>query len=216
MLGDRDLRNTIEKFFNKLYEDLSIKIDKADDNKIHALEAARCTRLSYYERKEPLPPDSSARISILLQNGMKKALNQVRSEYKIDNLTLAVDADVIIADEFVVRFEIVPSLPEIPHPQHMLYLNACLFAFNKKDGFIIYMTTEGKTVEFDITRNNRMFEEIVRRARVLSTLLKEGKVPIVEPSNVCLACKYYERCYSREKVKESDGLVLEELFGKRR
>ena len=215
MLGDRNLRDTIDKFFNKLYEDLSLEIDRTNDNKIHAFEAARCTRLSYYERKEPLPPDNASKISILVQNGMRQTLNHARREYKIDTLTLEADADVIIADEFVVRFEIVPALPDIPHPQHMLYLNACLFAFNKKDGFIIYITPEGKTVEFDITKNNHMFEEIVRRARVLSTLLKDGKVPIVEPSNMCLICRYYERCYSRQKDKESDGLILEELFGKR-
>jgi hypothetical protein len=43
--------------------------------------------------------------------------------------------------------------------------------------------------------------------------LKDGKVPIVEPSDLCQRCKYYSRCYSREKVKES-GDILEELFGK--
>jgi CRISPR-associated exonuclease Cas4 len=59
-----------------------------------------------------------------------------------------------------------------------------------------------------------MFEEIVRRARVLSTLLKENKVPIVEPSDLCTSCKYYSRCYAREKVKESSGDLLADLFGK--
>jgi CRISPR-associated exonuclease Cas4 len=59
-----------------------------------------------------------------------------------------------------------------------------------------------------------MFEEIVRRARVLSTLLKENKVPIVEPSELCMSCKYYERCYAREKRKESgDTDLIAELFG---
>jgi CRISPR-associated exonuclease Cas4 len=75
------------------------------------------------------------------------------------------------------------------------------------------MTADGKTVEFSTSKSNRMFEEIVRRARVLSTLLKDGKVPIVEPSDLCQRCKYYSRCYSREKVKES-GDILGELFGK--
>jgi hypothetical protein len=43
--------------------------------------------------------------------------------------------------------------------------------------------------------------------------LKDGKVPIVEPSDLCLRCKYYSRCYSREKVKESSDM-LQDLFGK--
>ena len=69
-------------------------------------------------------------------------------------------------------------------------------------------------MQFSITKNNRMFEEIIRRARVLSTLLKDGKVPIVEPSDLCLSCKYYSRCYAREKIKEETADFIADLFGK--
>jgi CRISPR-associated exonuclease Cas4 len=150
----------------------------------------------------------------MLSNGMRKAMSNARGEYKMDGLTLEVNADMIIAGDYVVRFEVVPTLPEVPHPRHLLYINACLFAFNKDEGFLIYINAEGKTVEFSITKNNRMFEEIVRRARVLSTLLKENKVPIVEPCDLCLSCKYYERCYAREKDKERGGAdLIADLFG---
>jgi CRISPR-associated exonuclease Cas4 len=214
MMGDRNLRGMIEKAFDRLSEDLNIKIDRNNPDRIHALEAALCTRLSYYERKDRLPPDStSSRISILLSHGIRKALANIHGEYKIDSLTLEVDADMLIGNEFVVRFEIVPELPAIPHPRHLLYLNACLFALGKDDGFLIYMTADARTVEYSVTKNNRMFEEVVRRARVLSTLLKDGKVPIVEPSDLCQRCKYYSRCYSREKTPESKDF-LEEIFGK--
>lgn len=214
MLGDRNLRDIIEKTFDRLYNDLDIKVDKANPDHIHAMEASTCTRLAYYERRDPLPVDNANKMSILLTHGMRKALNNVKGEYKVDSLALQVDADMVIADEFVVRFEVVPELPEIPHPRHMLYLNACVFALGKQDGMLVYMTGDGKTAEFSITRNNKMFEEIVRRARVLSTLLKENKVPIVEPSDLCLNCKYYSRCYAREKVKEGSGDLLADLFGK--
>ncbi|HEU4604674.1 MAG TPA: Dna2/Cas4 domain-containing protein [Nitrososphaera sp.] len=213
MLGGRDLRETIEKSLDKLHDDLSVKIDKKNPDRIHAVEASGCTRFAYYERKDPLPTDSLSRISILLGSAMRHSLSNVRGEYKAEGLSLEADADMIMADEFVVRFEVVPTLPEVPHPRHLLYLNACLFAFNKKDGLLIYMTAEGKTVEFSITKNNRMFEEIVRRARVLSTLLKDNKVPIVEPSELCQNCRYYERCYARKQVKdEGSGFILEEIF----
>jgi CRISPR-associated exonuclease Cas4 len=214
MLGDRNLRDIIEKTFDRLYNDLDIKIDKGNPDHIHAMEASLCTRLAYYERRDPLPVDNAKKISILLTHGMRKALSNARGEYKVDSLTLQVDADMIMADEFVARFEVVPELPEIPHPRHMLYLNACLFALGKPEGLLIYMTGDGKTAEFSLTRNNKMFEEIVRRARVLSTLLKENKVPILEPSDLCLSCKYYSRCYSREKAKEGSGDLLADLFGK--
>lgn len=213
MLGGRDLRATIEKSLDRLNEDLSIKIDKKNPDRIHAVEASGCTRFAYYERKDPLPTRSLSKISILLGNAMRHSLSNVRGEYKTEGLSLEANADMIMADEFVVRFEVVPTLPDMPHPRHLLYLNACLFAFNKNDGILIYMTAEGKTVEFSLTKNNRMFEEIVRRARVLSTLLKDSKVPIVEPSELCLNCKYYERCYARKQEKdESSGFILEEIF----
>lgn len=217
MLGGRDLRATIEKSLDKLHEDLSVKIDKNDPDRIHAIEASGCTRFAYYERKDPLPTDSLSRISILLGSAMRHSLSNVRGEYKAEGLSLEANADMIMADEFVVEFEVVPTLPEVPHPRHLLYLNACLFALNKKDGLLIYMTAEGKTVEFSVTKSNKMFEEIVRRARVLSTLLKDSKVPIVEPSELCVNCKYYERCYAGKQVKdESSGFILEEIFKKKK
>lgn len=213
MLGGRNPHELIENAIDDIYKNVSIKIDKTNSDRIHAIEASGCTRFAYYERKDPLPSDNAAKISSLLGNGMRHSLSNMHGEYKIDTLALEVNVDMIMANEFIVRFEIVSTLPEVPHPQHMLYLNACLFAFNKDEGFLIYMTEEGKMVEFSMTKNNRMFEEIVRRARVLSTLLKENRVPIVEPSNICTTCKYFERCYARKKVKnEGSGFILEEIF----
>jgi CRISPR-associated exonuclease Cas4 len=213
MLGGKNLREMIEDAIDDRYKNLSVKIDKTNPDRIHAIEASGCTRFAYYERKDSLPSDNATKVSSLLGNGMRHSLSNARGEYKVDTLALEVNADMIIANEYIVRFEIVSTLPEVPHPQHMLYLNACLFAFNKYEGFLIYMTAEGKTIEFSVTKNNRMFEELVRRAKVLSTLLKENRVPIVEPSNLCISCKYFERCYARKKIKEeSSGFILEEIF----
>ena len=213
MLGGKNLREMIENAIDDKYKNLSVKIDKTNPDRIHAIEASGCTRFAYYERKDSLSSDNATKVSSLLGNGMRHSLSNARGEYKIDTLALEVNVDMIMANEFIVRFEIVSTLPEVPHPRHMLYLNACLFAFNKDEGFLIYMTAEGKTVEFSVTKNNRMFEEIVRRAKVLSTLLKENRVPIVEPSDLCISCKYFERCYATKKVKdESSGFILEEIF----
>jgi CRISPR-associated exonuclease Cas4 len=213
MLGGKNLREMIEDAIDDRYKNLSVKIDKTNPDRIHAIEASGCTRFAYYERKDSLPSDNATKVSTLLGNGMRHSLSNARGEYKVDTLALEVNADMIIANEYIVRFEIVSTLPEVPHPQHMLYLNACLFAFNKYEGFLIYMTAEGKTIEFSVTKNNRMFEELVRRAKVLSTLLKENRVPIVEPSDLCISCKYFERCYARKKIKEeSSGFILEEIF----
>ncbi len=211
MLGDRDIKRMIEKTFEEADGDIYTNLNKSDPSIIHALEASRCTRLSYYERKDPLPSDNATKISILLKNGIRRSFNNVNGEYKVDNLTLGATADVISNDEFILRFEVVANLPEIPHPRDLLYLNACLFAFNKTEGILIYIAGKGETVQFSITKNNRMFEEIIRRARILSMLLKENKVPIVEPCDLCLQCKYYERCYSRQK--KPSNFSLESLLG---
>jgi CRISPR-associated exonuclease Cas4 len=211
MLGDRDVRKEIQKAVDKIYDDTRQKINREDPDRINAIEASRCTRLSYYERKDSLPSDNTTRMSFLLMEGLRRLLNNVRGEYKANNLILEVAADMIINDEFIVRFEVVVNLPDIPHPRDLLYLNACLFAFDKSEGILIYISVEGKSLEFSVTKNNKMFEEILRRARVLSTLLKESKVPIVEPCDFCLNCKYYERCYSRETKNSS--FSLESLLG---
>jgi CRISPR-associated exonuclease Cas4 len=211
MLGDRDVRKEIQKALDKIYEDTHQKINREDPDRINAIEASRCTRLSYYERKDSLPSDNTTRMSFLLMEGLRRLLNNVRGEYKANNLILEVAADMIINNELIVRFEVVVNLPDIPHPRDLLYLNACLFAFDKSEGILIYINVEGKTLEFSVTKNNKMFEEILRRARVLSTLLKESKVPIVEPCDFCLNCKYYERCYSRETKNSS--FSLESLLG---
>jgi len=213
MLGARNLHEMVEDTIDDIYKSLSVKIDKTNYDRIHATEASGCTRFAYYERKDSLPSDNSVKISSMLENSMRHSMSNIRGEYKIETLALEVSADIIMGNEFILRFEVVRALPEVPYPQHMLYLNACLFAFNKNEGFLVYMTEDGKMVEFSVTKNNRMFEEIVRRARVLSTLLKEDRVPIVEPSNLCTTCKYFERCYARKKVKEeSSGFILEEIF----
>ena len=193
MLGDIDIRRLIEKKLDKIYDDFTT-VDKSNPDRIHALEVTRCTRLSYYERKDPLLADKTERLSVLLKDGIRRTFNNIHGEYKVDNLILEVNADMIINEEFILRFEVVADLPEIPHPRDLLYLNL-----------------EGRTIEFSVTKNNRMFEEIIRRTRVLNTLLKERKVPIIEPSELCLKCKYYGRCYYREN--KTSNFSLETLLG---
>lgn len=213
MLGERDVKKMIEKTFDKIYANIGQISSKNDPDIIHVLEASRCTRLSYYERKDPVSTQGSiAKISILLKDGIRRSFSNIDGEYKVDNLTLHATADAIIDDQYVARFELVTKLPEVPHPRDLLYLNACLFVFNKNDGVLIYMTPDGQSLEFFVTKNNKMFEDVVRRARILSTLLKECKVPIIEPCDLCLSCKYYERCYYRER--KIANFSLESLFGR--
>jgi CRISPR-associated exonuclease Cas4 len=56
-----------------------------------------------------------------------------------------------------------------------------------------------------------MFEEIIRRVRVLNDLLKEQKTPILEPSSDCSNCQYYERCFM--KRKNTKQMSLGDILG---
>jgi CRISPR-associated exonuclease Cas4 len=210
MMGSKDLRKIITDSVNEKY--IQSREITLDPNRIHADEASRCTRLSYYERVEPINPNTTMLFQHLLSHGLRHLFENVESEYKIDNLTLVVSADMILEEELVVRVQVSDSLPRAPKPQDLLYLNACLYAFNKAEGILIYIQADGKTSEFVVAKSNKMFEELIRKARVLTTLLKENRVPIVEPSESCITCKYYERCYIMERRESS--FSIESLFGK--
>jgi CRISPR-associated exonuclease Cas4 len=213
MIGDRDIRKMIEKTIDRIYDNIDQVSRNNNPDVIDVLEACRCTRLSYFERKDPVPDlKNSSKVSILIRDSVRRSFNNMEGEYKVDNLSVRGTADTIIDNQFVVRFELVTRLPDTPHPRDLLYLNACLFIFNKLDGILIYITPEGYTSEFFITKNNKMFEDVIRRARILSTLLKESKIPIIEPCDLCLSCKYYERCYYRER--KISNFSLDALFGR--
>jgi CRISPR-associated exonuclease Cas4 len=201
MLGGRN--------FHKLIEDELIKISKKltlvyDSNGIHVSEITRCSRLSYFERTDPFVDEYSNALSNISKGSLTKLLNGITREYKVDDLILYATVDLMIDNEMIINFVPVSKLPEYPHPNDLLYANASMFIFDIQGGFIVYFTPEGKFVEFSVSESKRMFEQVVRRARILSLLLKEKKTPVVEPSELCFSCKYFQRCFQQ---KESEHLV---------
>jgi CRISPR-associated exonuclease Cas4 len=199
MLGGRN--------FHKLIEDELIKISKKltldyDSNGIHVSEITRCTRLSYFERMDPFVDEYSNALSNIFKGSLTKLLNGITREYKIDDLTIYATVDLMIDNDMIINFVPVSKLPEYPHPNDLLYTNASMFIFDIQGGFIVYFTPEGKFVEFSVSESKRMFEQVVRRARILYLLLKEKKTPVVEPSELCFSCKYFQRCFGQQKESE--------------
>jgi len=199
MLGGRN--------FHKIIEDELIKISKKlsldyDSNGIHVSEITRCTRLSYFERMDPFVDEYSNALSNIFKGSLTKLLNGITREYKVDDLTIYATVDLMIDNEMIINFVPVSKLPEYPHPNDLLYTNASMFIFNIQGGFIVYFTPEGKFVEFSVSESKRMFEQVVRRARILYLLLKEKKTPVVEPSELCFSCKYFQRCFGQQKESE--------------
>ena len=205
MLGGRN--------FHKLIEDELIKISKKltldyDSNGIHVSEITRCTRLSYFERMDPFVDEYSNALSNISKGSLTKLLNGITREYKVDDFTIYATVDLMIDNEMIINFVPVSKLPEYPHPNDLLYTNASMFIFNIQGGFIVYFTPEGKFVEFSVSESKRMFEQVVRRARILYLLLKEKKTPVVEPSELCFSCKYFQRCFGQQKESEHLADIL--------
>ena len=86
-----------------------------------------------------------------------------------------------------------------------------MWIFKKDEGIVVYLTPDGKEESFSLSKENKMFEELVRRVRVLKDLLEEKKVPILEPSIECSSCQYYERCFVKQKIGKE--IKIEEMFG---
>lgn len=205
MLGGRN--------FHKLIEDELIKISKKltldyDSNGIHVYEITRCSRLSYFERMDPFVDEYSNALSNISKGSLTKLLNGITREYKVDDFTIYATVDLMIDNEMIINFVPVSKLPEYPHPNDLLYTNASMFIFDIQGGFIVYFTPEGKFIEFSISESKRMFEQVVRRARILYLLLKEKKTPVVEPSELCFSCKYFQRCFGQQKESEHLSEIL--------
>lgn len=199
MLGGRN--------FHKLIEDELIKISKKlalsyDSSGIHVSEITRCSRLSYFERMDPFVDEYSNALTNIFKSSLTKFLNATTREYKVDDLSIYATVDLIIDNDMIINFVPVSKIPEYPHPNDLLYTNATMFIFNTQSGFIVYFTPDGKFVEFSVGKSNRMFEQVVRRARILQLLLKEKKTPVVEPSELCFSCKYFQRCFGQQKESE--------------
>ena len=210
MLGDRDYRQLIKNAIDSIGREIQPKIDPNDIKTIHLHEVVQCLRRSYFDRVEPKQVERRGfndLVSGLLRN-MKYGSKS--GEFKMEDIGINGQADMIV-DDAVIIFRSANRLPENPIARDLLYLNTCLWIFDKMDGIIIYITSERQETSFSLSRNKKMFQEIARRIRIFNNLLKEKKVPILEPSDECSNCQYYEKCYI--PLKTSQSISLSQLVG---
>jgi len=210
MMGDRDYRNLIKNAIESIGRDLEPKIDPKDNKKIHLHEVVRCLRRSYYDRTDPIDPQWTSFNNLMSGLLQKMEYGGKEGEYTIEDITLKGKSDMIV-DDAIIIFRSTLEIPENPFASDLLYLNACMWIFKKIEGIIVYMTSEGKETSFSLSKGNKMFEEVVRRVRVLKDLLEEKKVPIIEPTIECSSCQYYERCFVKQRVGKE--IKIEQLFG---
>ena len=211
-IGDRDYKQIVRDAIDSIGYDVELKIDSKDVNTVYLDEITKCLRRSYYDRKDPLHTEQSQFNKVLGGLFRKMKSHSSIGKYPMDGgLVLTGQVD-MIKDDVIMIFRSVDKYPESPIPVDILYLNACMWMFEKREGIITYITADGKEDSFVTNRNQKMFEEIIRRTKVFHDLMKESKVPILEPSRDCLDCQYYERCYI--KKQEGKQITISSLFGK--
>jgi len=212
MMGDRDFRTVIKNAIESVGKELDYKIDLENVNKIHLGEVTKCLRRSYFDRTDPAEPERT-RFSDLL-GGMFRKLDygSIPASYDLKNgISLEGQSD-MIADDVVMIFRSVSEFPEDPIAKDILFLNACLWIYDKVDGILVYVDGNGREGSFSLTKDKKMFEETVRRVQTFRTLVSEKKLPQLEPSTECSTCQYYERCFTKKKRNERD--LVQQILGK--
>lgn len=213
MMGDRDYRRIISAAADALAKETGFEVQNPADNKtIFLHEVVKCLRRSYFDRfdkREQVDRSFMEMVGGLIR---KLPYGAKASEFAIEDIKLKGQADMIV-DDIVLIFKKASVQPETPDASDVLYINACMWIYNKTDGVIVYLTDE-KESSFVVMRDKKMFEETIRRVRVFSNLIAEKKSPILEPSAECSGCQYYERCYI--KKHEGKQFSLTELFGQKK
>jgi len=218
VVGDRDYKQIVRDAIDSIGEDAQLKFDTKDPNIIYLHEATKCLRRSFYDRTEPLETEQTQFNKVLGGLFRKMKSKATIGTYEMDGgLALKGQVD-MIEDDVVMIFRAVNRYPENPLPADILFVNACMWMFDKIEGVVVYITPDGKEESFVTNKNQKMFEEVIRRTKVFHDLIErrntdpKAKPPIIEPSMDCLDCQYYERCYIRKK--EGKQITLSSLFGK--
>ena len=210
MMGDRDFRTIIQTALGSIGKELQLDIDSKNIQTIHLQEVVQCLRRSYFDRIDPVEIERRGFNELLSGLLRKLEYGSDPKEFEIDDIKLKGQTDMLV-DDVIMLFR--PAQNELDNPlaNDILYLNACLWIYDKTEGIIVYITGDRKETTFSLSRNNKMFEEVVRRVRVLNDLLKKQKAPILEPSTECSECQYYERCFM--KKKNSKQVDIGEMLG---
>ena len=210
MMGDRDFRSIIQNALGSIGRELQLNIDSKDIQTIHLQEVVQCLRRSYFDRIDPVEIERRGFNELLSGLLRKLEYGSEPKEFEIEDIKLKGQTDMLV-DDIVLLFRSAQGELENPLANDVLYLNACLWIYDKPEGIIVYISGDRKESTFSLTRNKKMFEEVIRRVRVLNNLLKEQKAPILEPSTECSDCQYFERCFM--KKKNSKHVDIGEMLG---
>ena len=118
----------------------------------------QCLRRSYFDRIEPLEIERRGFNELLSGLLRKQKYGSEPKEFEIEDIKLKGETDMLV-DDIVLIFRSAEKEIENPLANDVLYLNACLWIYDKHDGIIVYVSGDRKETTFSVTRNKKMFED---------------------------------------------------------
>ena len=158
MMGDRSFQNIIQSAIGSIGKELEIEIDPKDIQTIHLQEVTQCLRRSYYDRIEPSEIERRGFNELLSGLLRKLEYGSEAKEFAIDDIKLKGQVDMLV-DDSILLFRSATGELENPISNDVLYLNACMWIYDKVDGVIIYITGDRKETTFSLTRNKKMLKK---------------------------------------------------------
>ena len=151
MMGDRDFRSIIQNALGSIGRELQLNIDSKDIQTIHLQEVVQCLRRSYFDRIDPVEIERRGFNELLSGLLRKLEYGSEPKEFEIEEIKLKGQTDMLV-DDIVLLFRSAQGELENPLANDVLYLNACLWIYDKPEGIIVYISGDRKETTFSLTR----------------------------------------------------------------
>lgn len=180
---------------------------------IHVSELTQCLRRSYYNRTRVEQRVDVKNIILTIGNGIHRVLQEYLRETKgwsievelkinLGGFWLVGHADIITDDNEILELKTVSKIPGQPYINHLMQLNAYLYMGKAKIGYLIYIDkNKGNVKVFKHYRDNKLWNELKKRAHSYWTSLRNNKPPAPEFSPLCQYCQWKWLCLSKRGKK---------------
>ena len=136
MMGDRDFRSNYSKCIGFNGKELQLDIDSENIQTIHLQEVVQCLRRSYFDRIDPLEIERRGFNELLSGLLRKLEYGSEPKEFEIDDIKLKGQTDMLVDDHCL--FQISTKELENPLANDVLYLNACLWIYDKQMELLLH------------------------------------------------------------------------------
>ena len=200
-INEKYIEKMIYRVFRASYEE-----DKggylAPPDLIYVTDVSQCLLKSWFNRAFGEPPSDEKVVILVLGDDVHYLLNEKfpvgkgeeSAERSINGVRIRGRADRVFS-ESIIEFKTATFIPSKPRDHHVLQLQLYLWLFDKKYGFIAYVSKrDGKVKAFKVSRDEDIIKKLLDRAIILSKHLKEGTMPEPEKGWLCDYCEYKSWC----------------------